>query len=230
MGVGNRPILSFVALDQRLRDVPEGPAGVFITPRWLKAMNGVAAAGALFGLMPYFLAKWLEPAQWMVYMAKGGLITLAVAVLPGFLRNCGVMGLQFWHWRLEQAKQLDHERAYVASILAWLAKLPATELAQSERVARLHLGQLTAKIGLLAGGVEKLGLLPVFVSGFLFVRQWKDLLAMPGWQMALGVFLLLLYVIVTTANLMRIRLQLYQSLLIEARAMQDRSQTDPGMC
>lgn len=97
MGVGNRPMLSFVALDQRLRDVPEGPAGVFITPRWLKAMNGVAAAGALLGLMPYFLAKWLEPAQWMVYMAKGGLITLAVAALPGFLRNCGVMGLQFWH-------------------------------------------------------------------------------------------------------------------------------------
>lgn len=216
MGAESRPVLSFVALDQRLRDVPDGPAGVLNTPRCLKVLNGVALVGALLGLAPYFLAKWLEPAQWMVYMAKAGLITLVIAALPGFLRNCGVMGLQFWHWREEQAKQLDHDRTYIDSALNWLAGFPAAELARNERVARLHLGQLTAKIGLLAGGVEKLGVLPVFVSGFLFARQWKDPLAMPGWQMALGVFLLLLYVIVTTANLMRIRLQLYHSLLVEA--------------
>lgn len=216
MEVENRPVLTFVALDGRLRDVPDGPAGVLNTPRRLKVLNGVALVGALLGLVPYFLAKWLEPAQWMVYMAKTGLITLAMAALPGFLRNCGVLGLQFWHWRMEQAKQLDHDRVYIESVLDWLARFPASELARSERVARLHLGQLTAKIGLLAGGVEKLGVLPVFVSGFLFVRQWKDLLAMPGWQMALGAFLLLLYIVVTTASLMRIRLQLYQSLLVEA--------------
>lgn len=39
---------------------------------------------------------------------------------------------------------------------------------------------------------------------------------MPTWQVILGVFLIVLYVIVAVATLMRIRLQLYQALLLEA--------------
>ncbi|MCD9085603.1 hypothetical protein [Stenotrophomonas sp. SY1] len=208
--------LSFAALDQRLRDVPDGPAGALNTPQWLKVLHIVAFAGAVLGLAPYFLAKWLGPAQWMVYVAKSGLIILYVAGLPSVLRNCGVMGLQFWHWRKGQAQQLDHDRTYFDHMLAWLTGFSASELTKAECVVRLHLGQLTAKIGFLAGGVERLGMLPVLVSMFLFIRQWKDLLGMPAWQVVLGVFLILLYLVVSVANLMRIRLQLYQALLLEA--------------
>lgn len=105
MKADRRQGLSFTALDQRLRDVPDGPVGALNTPRWLKALHIVAFVGAVLGLAPYFLAKWLEPAQWMVYVAKSGLIILYVAGLPSILRNCGVMGLQFWHWRKDQAQQ-----------------------------------------------------------------------------------------------------------------------------
>lgn len=216
MNADRRQGLSFATLDQRLRDVPDGPVGALNTPRWLKPLHIVAFVGAVVGLAPYFLAKWMEPAQWMVYVAKSGLIILYAAGLPGIIRNCGVMGLQFWHWRKEQAQQLDHDRTYFDHTLDWLAEFSASELARAECVVRLHLGQLTAKVGFLAGGIERLGMLPVLASLFLFVRQWKDLLAMPTWQVILGVFLIALYVIVAVATLMRIRLQLYQALLLEA--------------
>lgn len=216
MKADRRQGLSFAALDQRLRDVPDGPAGGLNTPRWLKVLHIIAFAGAVLGLAPYFLAKWLGPAPWMVYAAKSGLVIVYAAALPGILRNCGVIGLQFWHWRKEQVCQLDHDRTYFDHMLDWLAEFPAAELAKAECVVRMHLGQLTAKIGFLAGGIERLGILPVLASMFLFVRQWKDLLAMPAWQVILGASLVGLYVIVTLATLMRIRLQLYLALLLEA--------------
>lgn len=216
MKADRRQGLSFAALDQRLRDVPDGPAGGLNTPRWLKVLHIIAFAGAVLGLAPYFLAKWWEPAPWMVHTARSGLVIACAAALPGILRNCGVIGLQFWHWRKEQVRQLDHDRTYFDHMLDWLIGFPAAELAKTECVVRMHLGQLTAKVGFLAGGIERLGMLPVLASLFLFVRQWKDLLAMPTWQVILGVFLIALYVIVAVATLMRIRLQLYQALLLEA--------------
>lgn len=216
MDVDSKQELSFSALDQRLRDVPDGPSSILNTPRVLKVMNLVALIGALLGVIPYFLIQWLEPTSWMVSMARFGLVVLVVAGLPDLIRNCGVLGLQFWRWRSEQVRQLDHDRAFFEYILDWLAGFSSSQLMQNERVARLSLGQLTAKIGFLAGGLDKLGVLPVFVSVFLFVRQWGDPLAMPLWQVGVGVGLILFYAIVTTANLMRIRLQMYEALFNEA--------------
>lgn len=216
MDASNTTRLSFVALDQRLREMPEGPVGVLNTPPLLKVLNAIAFVGAMVGATPYFLIKWLEPTDWMVWMARSGLIVLVAAGLPDFIRNCGVMGLRFWRWRDDQVRQLDHDREYFEYILDWLARFPATELDENERVARLSLTQLMAKIGIISGGLDKLGLLPVIVSAFLFIRQWSNPFAMPAWQAILSVFLVLLYFIATNANLMRIRLQLYHSLLVEA--------------
>lgn len=218
MEVSKRQGLSFVALDRRLRDMPEGPAEILNTPRLLKTLNVLAGVGALMGVIPYVLIQWLEPMEWMVCLAKAGLVVLCAAALPGVFRNLGVMGLSFWHRRDDQVTQLDHDRVYFAYILDWLTGFPATELEDNKRIVRVRREQLTAKLGLLAGGLDKLGLLPVFVSVFLFIRQWTDLLAMPSWQVVLAAFLALLYLLVTTANLMRIRLQLYEALLQEALA------------
>lgn len=228
MDTSTKKRFSFTALDQRLRDIPDGPAGILNTPPFLKVLNVVAFVGALIGVLPYFLIKWMVPAEWMVCVVKSGLVVLVVAGLPGFLRNCGVMGLGFWRWRDDQVRQLDHDRDYFEYILDWLKGFNTAEIARSERIARLSLGQLTAKIGFLAGGLDKLGLLPVFVSAFLFIRQWNDPLAMPAWQVILGAFLVLLYVVVSSANLMRIRLQLYQSLLIEADKRKEYPRSEGG--
>ncbi|WP_296246905.1 hypothetical protein [uncultured Stenotrophomonas sp.] len=216
MDTSNTTRLSFAALDQRLREMPEGAAGVLNTPPFLKFLNAIAFVGAMVGATPYFLIKWLEPTDWMVWMARSGLVVLVVAGLPDFIRNCGVLGLRFWRWRDDQVRQLDHDREYFEYILDWLARFPETELNENERVARLSLTQLTAKIGLIAGGLDKLGVLPVVVSAFLFIRQWSNPLAMPAWQAILSAFLVLLYFIAANSNLMRIRLQLCHSLLVEA--------------
>ena len=76
--------------------------------------------------------------------------------------------------------------------------------------------QLVAKLGLLAGGVDRLGILPVLVSAYLFIRNWNQPLDLPGWQIILGIFLMVLYLISATGSLMRIRLRLFESMLADS--------------
>ena len=63
----------------------------------------------------------------------------------------------------------------------------------------------------------------MLVSAWLFFRHWNDLLGMPAWQLILGFGLIVFYFAMMVANLKRIRLQLYESLLSEALAMKSGS-------
>jgi hypothetical protein len=114
--------------------------------------------------------------------------------------------------------QLDHDHAHLQSILRWLATFPADALAERLRTVQLAERQLVAKLGLLAGGADRLGFLPVLVSAYLFFRNWNQPLDVPTWQILLGVFLMLLYLISATGSMMRIRLRLFESMLADSLA------------
>jgi hypothetical protein len=95
---------------------------------------------------------------------------------------------------------------------------PAYGLAERLRTVQLAERQLVAKLGLLAGGVDRLGFLPVLVSAYLFFRNWNRPLEIPAWQILLGVFLMLLSLISATGSMMRIRLRLFESMLSDSLA------------
>lgn len=210
------PDLSFTQLDKRLRDIPDGPSGILDTPKPYRILNYIGWAGAATALVPFVLVRLMTPAMWMITMAQVGFAILLVAWLPMLVRSCSVLGWTLWRWREDQVNQLDHDHPHFHEIVVWLSGFPIEALAERRRTAQLAQRQLTAKLGLLAGGVDRLGILPVLAAVYLFLRNWKDLLGMPGWQMMLGLFLVLLYMIITAATLMRIRLQLYDTLLSDA--------------
>ncbi len=66
------------------------------------------------------------------------------------------------------------------------------------------------------------------VAAYLFLRNVGDPLDMPTWELLIAAFLILLWMIIVAATLMRIRLQLYETLLSEALAMKSVSGAPAG--
>nr|WP_298130130.1 hypothetical protein [uncultured Pseudoxanthomonas sp.] len=219
--------LSFTELDRRLRDMPDGPAAILDTPKPYRIANLIGGVVAVLTFVPFVLIQFMPPERWMVVWAQVGFSVFLLALLPGLVRSYGVLGWTLWTWRADQVSQLDHDLPQFRTILAWLSAQPQHALTEHHRVARLTLAQISVRIGMFTGGLERLGVLPVLVSAWLFLRNWKDLLDMPLWQLLLGVGLMLFYVVMTVGNLKRIRLQLYESLLAEALAMKAASGTAP---
>ncbi|WP_296282812.1 hypothetical protein [Pseudoxanthomonas sp.] len=219
--------LSFTELDRRLRDMPDGPAAILDTPPPYRIANLIGGVAAFLTFVPFILIQFMPPERWMVVWAQVGFSVFLLALLPGLARSYGVLGWTLWTWRADQVSQLDHDLPQFRTLLAWLSAQPQHALAEHQRVARLTLAQISVRIGMFTGGLERLGVLPVLVSAWLFLRNWKDLLDMPLWQLLLGFGLMLFYIVMTVGNLKRIRLQLYESLLAEALAMKAASGTAP---
>ena len=211
--------LSFTELDRRLREMPDGPAAILDTPPPYRIANLIGGVAAVLTFVPFVLIQFMPPERWMVVWAQVGFSVFLLALLPDIVRSYSVLGWTLWTWRSDQVSQLDHDLPHLRTILAWLREQPLDALVEHHRVARLQQAQMSVKLGMFTGGLERLGVLPVLVSVWLFMRNWKDLLDMPAWQLLLGFGLMLFYVVMTVGNLKRIRLQLYESLLVEALAM-----------
>lgn len=211
--------LSFTELDRRLREVPDGPAGVLDTPTLYRRANYVAAAGAVVMLTPLVAARLTEPAMWMIYWLQIGFSVFFLASMPWLARSYGVLGLSLWRWRREQVRQLDHDLPHFRDLLDWLVRFPSSTLVEHRRVARLVLGQLSPKIGMLGGNQERFAIFPVAASAFLVVRSWDAPQNMPSWQVVLAFGFVIFFFLLVVANLMNIRLQLYEALLSEAIAI-----------
>lgn len=217
--------LSFTELDRRLRALPDGPSAILNTPPLYRIANIIGGIAALVSLIPFVLVRFMPPSEWMITWAQLSFSVFLLALLPGIVRSYGVLGWTLWTWRADQVSQLDHDLPQFRTILTWLSEHPATALQEHQRMARIALSRLSAKIGLLTGGLERLGVLPVLVSACLFLRNWDELMDMPHWQLVIGFGLILLYFVTMIANLMRIRLQLYESLLTEALAMKSAAES-----
>ncbi|MDR7069789.1 hypothetical protein J2X02_002640 [Pseudoxanthomonas japonensis] len=219
--------LSFTEMDRRLREMPDGPNGILNSPPLFRVANVVGVVACVVVLMPIVLAKIIPAAPWMLTMVQIGFAVMLLAWLPAFVRNCWVLFLTIWHWRKGLVEQLDHDRPEFEAILAWLCQQQESALIECKRMVALTQRQLLAKIGLLAGGLDRLGILPALAAAYLFLRNVGDILEMPAWQLLGAIFLILLWLIITMATLMRIRLQLYESLLTEALAMKSTGRDTP---
>lgn len=78
--------LSYTELERRIRELPDGPAKVLDTPRWLLVPNVVGTLGMVLGLLPSLLILLLEPRMWMAYMARAGVWMAFIGYAPD---SCG---------------------------------------------------------------------------------------------------------------------------------------------
>lgn len=216
MDGSERPRLTFAQMEAWIEALPVGPVAALGTPRWIVRCNLVGMAGMALALSPSMLIQWLQPQLWMLWMARMGLATMIAGLLPGFVRNVRVLLQEFRHHRRGLIEQFDHDVDQFRALVARLAAYPCEVLDERMRYARMGHERLASRLSMMVGGVERLGLLPVLLSLFVVLRNWRDLLGLPFWLALLAAMAAGLWLIGWAGAEFRRRLQLYEFLLGEA--------------
>ncbi|WP_057656930.1 hypothetical protein [Pseudoxanthomonas dokdonensis] len=216
MDAGLRPELTFALLDEKIEALAEGPVAALNSPRWMRRLALLGVVGVAVAFLPSLLLKWLAPQMWMLWVARAGLVMTIAGFVPGIFRSLVVTAREARHHRRGFVLQFDHDVAQFRALALWLSSYPRDVLASSLRYARMGHDRLQSRLGMMVGGIERLGLLPVLVSLFVLLRNWKDLLAVPSWLAMLGVMAAVLWLIGWVAAEFSRRLHLYAFLLEEA--------------
>src|SRR5688572_15492462 len=93
MDVEQRPPLTFAFLEANIEALPEGPASPFEMPRWVRQLSLVGLIGLTVAFVPLLLAKWLPPQQWMLWLARAGVVLAFAGSAPGIVRNVWMLVL-----------------------------------------------------------------------------------------------------------------------------------------
>ena len=216
-----RPPLTYSEIEKQILAMPDGPAAVLNTPKWIAVLGTIGMLGVLIGLVPFALIQFVAPQTWMVTMAKAGYWIAICGCAPGIIRAMWILAFEFWHWRPKLIEQSDHDILRFRELRVWLSRYPAAELEEHRRFAQLAQERLASKMGILIGGIDKLGVLPALLALLALLTNsggitLDRLLEAPGWLVVLAFFLPTVYFIGLLAALMRLRLQLYEAVLSDA--------------
>lgn len=216
MDVEHRPPLTFAVLDAKIEALPEGPVSALNSPRWMHVLSIVGLLGMIVAFLPSLLVMWLAPQMWMVWVAQAGLAVTVAGLLPGAAHKVWVVMRDLRHHRAGMIAQFDHDVAQFRGLVTWLAGYPRQTLESSLRYARMGHERMHSRLGMLLGGVDRLGLLPILAALFVLLRNWQDLLGLPLWLAILGLLAPFLWFIGWLGAEFGRRLQLYAFLCEEA--------------
>lgn len=208
--------LSYTELERRIRALPDGPAGMLNTPSWLLIPNVIGTLGMVLGLLPSLLILFVVPKTWMVYVAKTGVVLAYAGYAPGILWALYAVAVSMLSWRTDQVAQLDHDLQKIRSLHKWLRSHSLSVISEHLRYVQMAQARMTAKLGFLAGSLDKLGVLPLIVALAIQFKVYADWESVPQWQVFLGLVAGITYLIAFVGSLMRLRLQLYEAVLAEA--------------
>ncbi len=207
---------SFAELDKRIEKIPDAPDEVLLFPKALRVWDMVGVGGTVMGLLPSMLVIFMKPAPWMTVLAFMGLVIMVVGYLPGFVRTCWYLGTGMWHWRRTFISNADHGFAHFRELTQWLMQFPKEELQEYMRFIRDTRARMGDKLGLMVGGLQQLGFVPALIAVVTQLQEFRALGSLPSWRIILAFFLILMYAVTVSISLMRLRAQLYETLLAEA--------------
>lgn len=208
--------ISYAELERRISVLPEGPVSALDTPRWLFMPNVIGTLGMIVGLLPSLLIQFFEPKMWMADLASVGVWMACLGYAPGFARSAYVAVRALWLWRSQQIAQLDHDFDQFSALQSWVACHSSESVAERLRFVQFAQQRMTMKLGMLAGGLDKLGVIPLVVALLIQLKVYADWDGVPLWQVLLGLFVAVTYLVAFVGSLMRSRLQLYETVLAEA--------------
>lgn len=209
--------LTFHALYRRVQGLTG--QSIYPTPgaveRWsVRVGAGAALLGLITGLL---LDRWVPANVLLPFL----LVCLTVEV-GGFVISGVLMARreyrQYIQPRLSHAKEMDNEFGHWLAVVAELQRFPRREREQRLRFVTVLRASMGERMGLLYGGLQKLGPFPLLVALYVQYQSWKT----SGWQ---GVFdvgwpggililsMVLLYVIGWMLIIQRARLDTYVNLL-----------------
>lgn len=207
----DRAQLTFAALDAQIDALPQPPEGSTVLPLKTQWGFGVAIAGALFALLSARLLP-IGATCTGVFNLLGVTIEIGgglVAILSQMPREW----LTFGHQRRVFAEQIDFDLPHHLALIDWLRTFPRDQREVRGEFAAYRHARMKEKLPLLTGSIEKLGALPIVIALFL---QFKDMRwpPHPGWlEIALIVVLVFAYWLSVSLVIVRVRLQLYETLL-----------------
>lgn len=207
--------LTFGALEQRVEAIPEHPSYRTAPSRRASWGNGI---GMLAGLSGLILSKMLPPSPTLMIAAIALLLIEIAAFVVAWAGELPVFNLRPSRERLEYAETLDHDLPHHLELLDWMRGFPRERLQTMSAFASHRLDRFRSKLPLLTGSMEKLGFLPLATALFL---QFKDLrwpvhLSWP--EILLIGALMFVYWLSMLQVGVRLRLELYDTLLKSALA------------
>lgn len=207
--------LTFGALEQRIEAIPEHPS-YRMAPSWRARWgNGI---GMLAGLSGLIVSKVL-PASPTVLVAATGLLLIEIAAFViAWAGELPALNLRPSRERLEYAETLDYDLPHHLELLEWMRGFPRERLQTMSAFATHRRDRFRNKLPLLTGSMEKLGFLPLATALFLQFKdmRWPVHLSWP--EIFLVGALMLVYWLSMLQVGVRLRLELYDTLLKSALA------------
>lgn len=175
---------------------------------------GAALLGLSSGLL---LVRWI-PAIVLLPVT----LTCLIVEIGGFLVG-GFLSLrreyrQYSQPRLSHAREMDSDFLHWQTVIAELCMFPREDREQRLRYVSALRTRMTERMGIMSGGLQRLGPFPLLIALYLQFRNWRwgdwtgvfDI----GWAGAILIFaLVLLYLLGWVLIAQRTRLDTYVSLL-----------------
>ncbi len=199
-------------VDEYVKETEDAPPGK--VERWAFAFGLFAAGAASLGGV-------LVGGHTGVVIVRIGLILelagLGISLIAFLCRNWS----SFRDSKRNYAKELDHDYGEYFRFVEWLRGYDAAELSRKLQYVRDRKSSMTFRLGLLTGGIERLGVLPVLVALYFQFKDWEfgDWQAFGQVNLAGGLLLwalLLLYLGGWWLIRLRLRLDTYEMLISEA--------------
>ena len=208
------PKLTFAGLDARIEALPESPSDTAAFPKKAKWGLFAVAAGALFGLLCVKLLP--SNAMYTGVLAYIGVAVEIVGAVFFAISQIPKRWPTFANGRRDFAEQLDFDLPHHLALVEWLRTFPLDQREALSEFIRYRHERMKEKLPMLTGSIEKLGALPIVIALYL---QFKDMHwpPHPGWMEIFLIFVLVLgYWLSVTQISVRLRLQLYETLLRKA--------------
>jgi hypothetical protein len=208
------PKLTFAALDARIEALPEYPPDQTIFPK--KAQWGFAM-GVIGGLFALLCVKLLPSnAIYTTVLVAIGVVVETIGVILAAFSQKPKKWPTFANERRDFAERLDFNLPDHLALVEWLRTFPLDQRETlSEFISYRH-DRMKEKLPMLTGSIEKLGALPIVIALYLQLKNmhWPP---HPSW---LEIFLIVVLVLGYWLSMMqisvRLRLQLYETLLGKA--------------
>jgi hypothetical protein len=208
------PKLTFAALDARIEALPAFPSDAAIFPKKAKWGFCAAAIGALFAL----LCVKLLPSNtvYTVVLAYTGVAVEFAGVIVAAASQIPKKWPTFASERRDFAERLDFDLPHHLALVEWLRTFPFDQRETLSKFVSHRHDRMKEKLPMLTGSIEKLGALPIVIALYLQFKNmhWPP---HPSWvEIFLIVVLVLGYWLSVMQISIRLRLQLYETLLRKA--------------
>lgn len=194
--------------------------------------SGLGGAGFVLAMAALYSVGWL-PARYLLVFVQVGLIVEVGGFGSSVLLTMILEVPKLLNARQHHAEEMDVEFRRYREMIAWLRRFSVSDRSQRLRFVRGLRSGIAYRMGLLLGGLERLGMLPMLVGLYLQFKDWRwgDWDALLELNLVGGLLvwaIILLYGMGWLVVGLKVRLDTYELLLSESLEEGTQEQAGPA--